>query len=103
MSEQPATSEAPKTGEQPRMKFTRSRWRGPILSRDEQVRQGRVVNAARLALVSTDAVKAFLNTHHEGLNGRPIDLATQSNEGLVAVEAVISGEAGVPARAGVRP
>lgn len=85
MSEQPKAG-----GPAPQMRFTRSRQRhGPILSRDEQVRQGRVVNAARIALVSTDAVKAFLNTHHDGLNGRPIDLATRSSEGLVAVEAVI--------------
>lgn len=76
--------------EQPRMKFTRTRQRhGAILTREEQVRQGRVVNAARSVLVSPDAIKSFLNTHHAGLNGRPIDLATRSDEGLAAVEAVI--------------
>ena len=66
----------------------------PRLSRDEQVRQGRVVNSAHAALPSTEAVRAFLNTHHDGLRGRPLDLAVASDAGLLAVEAAIEAECG---------
>ena len=61
------------------------------------MRQGRVVNAARIAFDDVDAVRAFLNSHHDGLSGRPLDLAIASDEGLVAVEAVIAGVGAAPA------
>lgn len=73
-----------------------------VLTPDERVRQGRIVNVAQAALASTDAVKAFLNTHHEGLRGRPLDLATNSREGLIAVEAAI-GEESLRVAGGARP
>lgn len=63
----------------------------PRLSREEQIRQGLVVKSAQVALVSTDAIRAFLNTHHEGLQGRPLDVATASDAGLQAVEAAMGG------------
>ena len=65
---------------------------GPRLSWEEQVRQGRIVRSAQAALVSTDAVRSFLNTHHDELRGRPLDLAVASEAGLVAVEAAIGAE-----------
>ena len=37
-----------------------------------------------------DEVRAFLNSRHEGLNGRPIDIAIASDAGLLAVEAAIA-------------
>lgn len=66
----------------------------PRLSRDEQVRQGRIVRSAQAALISTDAVRSFLNTHHDGLRARPLDLAVASDAGLIAVEAAIDMERG---------
>ena len=72
------------------MRFSSARNR-PRLSPEESVRQGRIVNAARIAFADLDAVRAFLNGHHDGLGGRPLDLAIASDEGLVAVEAVIAG------------
>ena len=66
----------------------------PRLSQAEQVRQGRVVKSAQAALGTADAVRAFLNTHHDGLRGRPLDLAVASEAGLLAVEQAIRGEAG---------
>jgi hypothetical protein len=66
----------------------------PRLSRAEQVRQGRVVNAAHAAMPTVEAVRAFLNTHHDGLCGRPLDLAVASDAGLIAVEAAIDREHG---------
>jgi len=65
---------------------------GPVLSRDESVRQGRAVRVAQAALVDIEAVRAFLNCHHQGLDGRPIDLAVASDAGLARVEAAIAAE-----------
>lgn len=73
--------------------FRRS-WTGPVLSREQSARQGKAVRAAAAALADTDAVRAFLNSHHSGLRGRPIDLAVASDAGLAAVEAAIGVEAG---------
>lgn len=61
----------------------------PRLSHAEQVRQGQVVKSAHSALASMDAVRDFLNTHHDALSGRPLDVAIASDAGLHAVEAVI--------------
>jgi uncharacterized protein (DUF2384 family) len=71
--------------------------RGPVLSREQGVRQGRVVRAAHAALPSSEAVRAFLNSHHSGLRGRPLDLAVASEAGLLAVESEIFA-AGAAAR-----
>ena len=72
------------------MRF-RKAWAGPVLSRDEGQRQGRVVKSALAALGSADA-RAFLNAHHDGLRGRPLDLALASDAGLEAVEAALGAE-----------
>ena len=63
-----------------------------VLPRDAAVRQGRAVNAALAALGSDDAL-VFLNTHHPGLGGRPLDLAVASDVGLGAVETALGDEA----------
>jgi uncharacterized protein (DUF2384 family) len=65
---------------------------GPVLSRDEGDRQGRVVRSAQAALGSVEAVRTFLNSHHPALDARPIDLAVASDDGLAAVEALIAAE-----------
>jgi hypothetical protein len=70
---------------------------GPVLSADAGKRQGRAVRSAQAALGSVDAVRTFLNTHHESLAGRPIDLAVASDAGLAAVEAAIAAEGRAPA------
>lgn len=69
------------------------------LPHDEGVRQGRIVRSAQVALGTTEAVREFLNTHHDGLGGRPLDVATASDAGLVAVEAAMA-EAGRASAAG---
>ena len=63
---------------------------GPMLSRDEGIRQGRAVRVAQAALVDVEAVRAFLNCHHPLLGARPIDLAVASEDGLARVEAAIA-------------
>jgi uncharacterized protein (DUF2384 family) len=75
--------------------FRKSR-KAPALSREESVRQGKVVRSAQAALGSVEAVRAFLNTHHEALGGRPIDIAVASEAGLIAVEAAIPAADNVP-------
>ena len=67
---------------------------GPVLSREQSARQGHAVRAATAALMNVDAVRHFLNTHHAGLSGRPLDLAVASAAGLAAVEEAICTEAG---------
>jgi hypothetical protein len=66
----------------------------PRLSREEQARQGRVVKSAQSALIDTAAVRSFLNSHHDGLRGRPLDVATASDAGLHAVEAAMQSMIG---------
>lgn len=75
------------------MKPFRKRRTGPVLSQDEGARQGRAVRSAQAALRSTEAVRAFLNSHHAGLRGRPIDLAVASQAGLLAVEKALAARA----------
>ncbi|QAY76278.1 hypothetical protein [Sphingosinicella sp. BN140058] len=63
------------------------------LSPEEASRQG---SAARLAwehLPAPGAAIAFLNSHHDGLDGRPIDVAVRSAEGLKAVREAILAHA----------
>ena len=67
---------------------------GPGLTPEQSVRQGKVVRTAKAALGETDAVRAFLNSHHDALSGRPLDLATASDAGLLEVEKAIAAEAG---------
>ena len=67
------------------------------LAADKGIRQGRAVNAARAAFGDTNRVLAFLNSEHEDLGGRPLDLALASAAGLAAVEAAIAEEAARPA------
>lgn len=68
----------------------RKRSDAPRLTREEMVRQGRIVNVAQAALADIVAVRSFLNSHHDGLGGRPIDLAVASDAGLLAAEAAIA-------------
>ena len=72
----------------------RKRFNAPRLSREEMIRQGRIVNVAQAALADIASVRAFLNTHHDGLQGRPIDLAVASQDGLLAAEAAVALHAG---------
>jgi uncharacterized protein (DUF2384 family) len=72
-------------------RFFTKRFDGPRLSADEAKRQGEVTRLALAALVDAGAALSFLNTRHAELDGRPIDLAIASPEGLAAVEKIIAG------------
>lgn len=65
------------------------RFDAPRLSRDEAERQGRATRLALDALGSPAAV-SFLNTHHDELGARPLDLAIASADGLLAIERLLS-------------
>ena len=77
-------------------RFGKSR-KPPALSREASVRQGKAVQLAQAALGSVEAVRAFLNTHHHALGGRPIDIAVASDAGLGSVKAALpaEGEGGI--------
>jgi uncharacterized protein (DUF2384 family) len=77
--------------------------KGPVLSQDEGKRQIRAVRAAQAALGGVEAVRDFLNSHHDGLEGRPIDLAVASEAGLAAVETAIALEGRRRAAANAQP
>jgi hypothetical protein len=83
------TAEVPAEAPERRTVKFRKRFTGPrplpgVLERQSE--------AARLAWskVGADAAPLFLNTHHDGLGGRPVDVAGESDEGLVAVRAAIA-------------
>lgn len=73
------------------MTFKPRIWGDQAPSPDERSRQGRVVKLAIAALGNAGAM-AFLNRHHDGLCGRPLDLATDSDAGLAAVETVLDAD-----------
>jgi len=65
------------------------RWRNsnrPRLEPERAKRQGDITRLAFL-LLGREAAIAFLNTEHVGLGGRPLDLATASDQGRNSVEA----------------
>lgn len=58
---------------------------------EETRRRGLAVRLASTVHPSAHEAMAFLNTHHEGLGGRPLDIATGSEAGLAAVQATLKG------------
>ena len=83
-------SEAPATGAgKPRRVFT-PRSAVPRLSAEQAQRQGHVARDAWTALGSREAVMTFLNVHHHALDGRPLDLAIDSDAGLARVRGVLA-------------
>lgn len=68
------------------------------LSREETEREGRIVRLAFLHL-GADAARVFLNTPDDKLGGRPLDLATASDDGAAEIERVIRAMPGHSAAA----
>ncbi len=63
------------------------------LDGDETKRRGLIVRLASELHPSSAEALAFLNTHHDGLGGRPLDIATASAEGFAAVETTLQQHA----------
>jgi len=61
----------------------------PKLSPAEAERQGRAVRIA-IDLLGSAAALDFLNSFDPALEGRPIDLAVESDGGLAAVQALLA-------------
>lgn len=84
------TDQAPSPGQTGSMMSFRSRAaQTPRLPEESARRQGRITKIAFLLLGGRDGAIAFLNTRHDDLGGRPIDLAIASDEGFALVEQVI--------------
>jgi len=71
------------------MPFRKSRWDMPRLDRDQARRQGAISTLAFVLLGGRDDAMAFLNTSSASLEARPIDLAMDSEQGYLRVEALI--------------
>ena len=62
------------------------------LSPSEAARQGRAVRMA-IDMLGSTAAMGFLNGFDPALEGRPIDLAVGSDQGLAAVKALLDARA----------
>jgi hypothetical protein len=62
----------------------------PLPTPDQSRRQGNVVQSAWSHFGEPGPVIAFLNTRHSALEGQPLHLAIESDEGLERVQALLS-------------
>ncbi len=83
----PPRAETPPVAEtgKPRTRQFRRYNDKPRLSPEASARQGRVATLVFERLRESEPARSFLNSHDEGLGGRPIDLAVASDEGARAV------------------
>jgi uncharacterized protein (DUF2384 family) len=88
------SGEAAAPSGKPMMSFRGGRANRPKLPKDEARRQGNIATLAFLLLGGRDSAMAFLNTAHESLGARPIDLAIASDAGYARVEQAIKTTAG---------
>ncbi|MCW3836165.1 antitoxin Xre/MbcA/ParS toxin-binding domain-containing protein [Sphingomonas canadensis] len=72
----------------PKRQQFRNKFRAVRISPDGAERQSRIALLAWNQL-GADAAIAFLNSHNDGLGGRPLDLAVASAAGCEAVERAI--------------
>jgi uncharacterized protein (DUF2384 family) len=71
------------------MAFRKSR-KGPLPTPDEARRQSHVVQSAWRHFGERGAAMAFLNNPHAVLEGQPLHLAIESDEGLARVETLLN-------------
>jgi len=67
----------------------RKRSRVPLPTPDQSRRQGNVLQSAWRHFGEPGPVIAFLNTRHAALEGQPLHLAIESDDGLQRVEALL--------------
>ena len=84
-ADDPTTAAAPRRG----MAFRKNSKR-PLPTPDEARRQNHVVQLAWRHFCEPGPVIAFLNARHEGLEGQPLHLAIESDEGLARVETLLT-------------
>ena len=73
----------------PRGMTYRKRSRVPLPTPDQSRRQGNVLQSAWRHFGEPGPVIAFLNTRHAALEGQPLHLAIESDDGLQRVEALL--------------
>ena len=78
----------PERATRPTQQFKRSGSKS-VLSPDQKRRQAAVTDKAWRFFGNGSGMIAFLNQQHHELGGRPLDLAVNSEEGLLAVLAVL--------------
>jgi hypothetical protein len=87
----PETADDTTDGPAPRRGMTfRKHSRKPLPTPDEARRQSHVVQSAWRHFGEPGPVIAFLNTRHEALEGQPLHLAIESDDGLARVETLLS-------------
>jgi hypothetical protein len=67
----------------------RKRRNAPVPTPDQSRRQSDLVQAAWRHFHETAPMIAFLNSRHEALQGQPLHLAIESDEGLGRVERLL--------------
>ena len=79
------------TGHAPRRGTTfRTYSKKPLPTAIEARRQSHALQSAWGHFGEAGPVIAFLNTHHEGLEGQPLHLAIDSDEGLARVKTLLN-------------
>jgi len=68
----------------------RKRRTSPLPTADQSRRQNDVVQSTWRHFGEAAPVIAFLNTHHEALDGQPLHRAIESDEGLERVETLLA-------------
>lgn len=93
MSEEAAAEaeSTPDASKKPRRHFGRNT--KVVLAPERARRQGQITHLAFTFLGGKEEALAFLNTHHPRLGARPLDLATDSKEGFLAVESELQQSA----------
>jgi hypothetical protein len=84
-ADDPATGPAPR-----RAMIFRKYSKKPLPTPDEARRQSHVVQSAWRHFGEPGPVIAFLNTRHDDLEGQPLHLAIESDEGLARVETLLT-------------
>lgn len=67
----------------------RKRRKSPAPTPEQSRRQSDLVQSAWRHFREAAPMIAFLNTHHEALNGQPLHLAIESDEGLERVQRLL--------------
>ena len=87
------TPDASAPSARPQRRQFRKPFNAVRIAPEAAARQGRAATVAWSRFGNRDEAVAFLNAHDEGLGGRPIDIAVESDEGLQRVETLLASVA----------
>ena len=89
MSEAPRVDPPASSPRRPKTMTFRKRATGPLPTREQLRRQADVIRSAWGHFGEPGPVIAFLNTRHDALEGQPLHLAIESDDGLERVERLL--------------